>query len=96
MGWKTSREGSAPSLTVVQQHMPTPLSWRKGSGKGQGHTTEALGAFATHLWGKRSMEDPGRKLPISCQTPMREDGHVKPLALSKCCQAKSECLLSTY
>lgn len=40
--------------------------------------------------------DPGRKPPFSSQTPMREDGHVQPLAPNECCQAKSECLLSTY
>lgn len=69
VGWKTIREGSAPSLMVVQQDMPTPLSWRKGSGKGQGHTTEALGALATHLWGKRSMRIQVGSLPFPVKHP---------------------------
>lgn len=68
----------------------------EGEWKGAGTHHRGPGSTCHSPLGEEIHEDPGRKPPISCQAPMREDGHVKPLALSKRCQAESECLLSTY
>lgn len=86
MRWK-NQQGRLPSIPDRGSHA-FELQEREWKGVKTHHS--GPGSIC-----RSPLGDPGRKPPFPSQTPMREDGHVQPLAPNECCQAKSEGLLST-